>query len=88
MMIDKAHESKNVVIYARTTSELIRIMFINGHALAPSPTGYGRHDLILNITPMVRFGEENMIEFSFSSTSEGSNIQAAEIRYYAKGFYP
>ena len=89
VVINKAHEGRNVVIYARTDSgEMIRGLLVNGRRLDPAANGYGRHDLILNVTPLVRFGEENTIEFTFNSTPEGTTIKTAEIRYYAKGYYP
>ena len=89
VVINPAHEGRNVVIYARVDSgEMIRGMLINGRRLDPAAVGYGRHDLILNVTPMVHFGAENTIEFLFNSTAEGTSFVAAEIRYYQKGFYP
>lgn len=87
--IDKAHQGRNIVVYARTSSgEMIRGFLINGRRIDPAPAGYGRHDLILNVTPLVRFGEENTIEFMFNSTPEGTNFEAMEIRFYSKDFYP
>ena len=89
VVIDRAHEGRNVVVYARSDAgEMIRGFFFNDRRLDPAPVGYGRHDLIINVTPLVLFGKENTIEFTFNSTPEGTSIQSAEIRYYAKGFYP
>ena len=89
VVINKAHEGRNVVVYARTDyGEMIRGALVNGRRLDPAQVGYGRHDLILNVTPLVRFGEENTVEFAFNSTPEGTTIKTAEIRYYAKGYYP
>ena len=89
VVIDKAHEGRNVVIYARSDyGEMIRGLFFNGRRLDPAAVGYGRHDLILNVTPLVLFGQENTVEFTFNATPEGTSIQTAEIRYYSKGVYP
>ncbi|MGI4789463.1 MAG: hypothetical protein ACRYFS_11510 [Janthinobacterium lividum] len=89
VIVSKVHEGRNVVVYARTnTGEMILGLLVNGRRLNPATVGYERHDLILDVTPMVRFGAENMIEFAFNSTPEGTGIVTAEIRYYAKGVYP
>lgn len=45
------------------------------------------HSFSFNITPRVRFGEENRIEMVGNGAGEKS-VQLVEIRYHDKGVYP
>ena len=85
--IDSAHRGRNVVVYASVPDGMITGLLINGQRLDPARVGYERHDLIIDITPMVNFGKENTIEFAFAYPNSYT-IEAVEIRYYEKGYYP
>ena len=88
VMIDAAHQGRNVIAYAVTDGEMFRGVLVNGSRIDVTAVGYERHYLSLNITPLVRFGEENLIEFTMRATPEGTPVHTVELRYYEKGFYP
>lgn len=87
VVIDKAQGGRNVVVYASVADGAITGLLFNGRRLSTMRFGFERHDLILNVTPLVNFGEENAIEIAFAKPA-AYTVQVVEIRYYGKGYYP
>jgi hypothetical protein len=42
----------------------------------------------INVTPFVKFGEENLVELVNDMDPGGTLISLVEIRYYDKNVYP
>ena len=86
VVIDAAHEGRNVVIYYEASWDRFSLL-INGHLLRRGEL-FREEACVFNVTPMVRFGEENRIELVGSAEVKNKPIQRVEIRYYDKGVYP
>ena len=82
VVIDRAHEGRNVLIYAKSEGGGIYAVLTNGKRI----DGGGAY-FLMNITPFINFGEENMIELGVPSNAD-MTITDVELRYYEKGFYP
>jgi hypothetical protein len=83
VVIDRAREGSNVVIYGKPEGGGIGGVLTNGKRLDS-----GGPYLCLNITPFINFGEENTIELALSPNDQHVSISQIEIRYYDKGVYP
>ncbi len=84
--IDAAHKNRNVVVYYEATGDRFSLM-INGQLLKRSEQ-IREHVCVFNVTPLVRFGEENRIELVSGSGGGTKAIQRVELRFYDKGAYP
>jgi hypothetical protein len=84
VVIDNVHKSQNVVIHIEASGDRFSIL-INGHRLNSAGLWRGR-SFQFNITPMVFFGEENLIEIAGNPGEK--TISLVEIRYYEKGMFP
>ena len=81
--IDRAHKDRNVVVYVKNGGNQIWGIITNGHRLdAQWPY------ILINITPFIRFGEENTIEIVFHDNEKDITVSQIELRYYDPGFYP
>ena len=86
VVIDAAHEGRNVVIYYEAAWDRFSLL-INGHLLKRGEL-FGEQICVFNVTPMVLWDQENLIELIGSEEAKGKPIMRAEIRYYDKGVYP
>ena len=84
VVIDKVHKNQNVVIHLEAANSRFAIM-VNGRRINSSELWRG-HSFQFNVTPIVKFGEENLIEIVCSNGDK--EISKIEIRYYAKGVFP
>ena len=86
--IDRAHQGRNVVVYVSVGSGSIDAILVNGTRLVTSRRTSDHQFVWFNVTPMVKFGEENTVEISMNPNPNPTQIKVAEIRYYDKGFFP
>ena len=82
VVIDAAHKHQSVVIYFEATGDHFSLQ-INGRLLNTSEQGRARA-FTFNVTPLIRFGDPNLIEIVGNSGAEPKTIHAVEIRYYAQ----
>ena len=79
------HRGSNVVIHFEATGDRFSLL-VNGRQLKDA--GQVRsHSFTFNVTPLVNFGEQNLIELAGSSNSDKS-IRSVEIWFYHPGVYP
>jgi hypothetical protein len=76
--IDAGQSGHNVVFHSVTDNNHQHAILINGHALL----GAGNYDV--NITPWVKFGQDNEIMV----TTDNTTMQDASLDYYDKDAYP
>ena len=76
--IDASQSGHNVVFHSVTDNNHQHAILINGHALL----GAGNYDV--NITPWVKFGQDNEIMV----TTDNTTMEDASIDYYDKDAYP
>ncbi|MDQ2732137.1 MAG: hypothetical protein M3Y56_10795 [Armatimonadota bacterium] len=86
VVIDPAHAARNVVVYVEAAGDIFSLM-INGQLILHGPQ-VREHITVYNITPMVKFGQENLIELLGHPGPQDKPVQTVEIRYYEKGVYP
>lgn len=85
VVMDPAHEGRNVVIYYESPGHPFALMF-NGQLLGHDGVVRARQ-VSYNVTPLVKFGAENVVEL-VSNNADAKTVQRVEIRYYDKGVYP
>ena len=85
VVVDPAHRDRNVLIHFEATGDRFSIL-VNGRQLKDA--GQVRsHSFTFNVTPLVKFGEENLIELAGSSNSD-KTIKSVEVWFYEPGAYP
>ncbi len=84
VVIENRHRGQNVVIHLEATGDRFGVL-INGMRLNSAGLWRGR-SFQFDVTPMVNFGELNLIELAGSPGEK--TVHDVEIRYYAKGEYP
>ncbi len=85
VVIDPAQKGRNIVLHFEASGDRFGII-INGRLL--NAAGQVRaHSFSFNITPMVRMGEENLIELVGNGQGD-KTVPLVEIRFYDKGVYP
>ncbi|MDQ2730995.1 MAG: hypothetical protein M3Y56_04995, partial [Armatimonadota bacterium] len=85
VVIEGAHEGQNVVLY---TDIGIDAILINGVRLVHTGRTSENHFVWFNVTPFIHFGGPNTIELSIRPDPRSMPLNAVEIRYYEKGFFP
>jgi hypothetical protein len=84
--INAAHRGRNVVIIYEATGDRFSLL-INGRLLNRSEQ-IRESVTCFNVTPLIRFGDQNLVELVGGSGSNEKSIHHIEIRYYDKGVYP
>ena len=84
--IESSRSGKNVVIYYESSGGRLNLMF-NGRLINHGDQPR-QHVVSINVTPLIRFGEDNLIELAGSNGNEEKRVGRVEIRYYEKSMYP
>jgi hypothetical protein len=84
--VDAAQAKRNAVLYLASDGPLHGVL-INGRMITRHHHHIGA-DFALNLTPFVRFGEENRFELICRSPDRAYTISAIELRFYDPGGYP
>jgi len=79
-------KNRNVVIHVETARPVKGVM-VNGCYLLRQ-FYWGGTMFSINVTPFVKFGEENLVELVNDMDPGGTLISLVEIRYYDKNVYP
>jgi len=85
-VIDPAQRHRNVVVHYESNNSRIALM-VNGQLLSHSEQSRA-HSFSYHVTPLVKFGEPNLIELVNPSGSASQSFPSIEIRYYDRGVYP
>ena len=88
VVIDAIHRGRSVVVYVSSEGSGMDAILINGSRLTHTRRTSDHTYVWFNITPMVRFGQENTIELSLIKDARPTPINAVEIRYYDRGSFP
>ena len=86
VFIDSGHSASNVVVYYETPNDAFSIM-VNGRLLQHGDQ-VREHIFIFNITPLITFGQENLIELVGNTSPVERTIAVIELRFYEKDVYP
>ena len=85
VVVDRAHARQNVLVHV--DGKAVVGVIVNGKLLIRSTRVYNSL-FSINVTPYIRFGEENMVELVTRPDPQATPIDKVEIRYYDKGVYP
>ncbi|MGA2500632.1 MAG: hypothetical protein ABSH20_23070, partial [Tepidisphaeraceae bacterium] len=85
VVVDRAHAGQNVLVHVDGKS--VVGVIVNGKLLLRSTRVYNSL-FSINVTPYIRFEEENLVELVTRPDPQATPIDKVEIRYYDKGVYP
>ncbi|MFI5378019.1 MAG: hypothetical protein ACHRHE_01820 [Tepidisphaerales bacterium] len=84
---DASQAGKNVVIHASARPGVLQGVIVNGHYVMRFHHRIGT-DIDLNVTPWIRFGQDNEIILVATGGTSACGIRNVELRYYDRDVYP